>query len=82
MALLGLRHLALRVGVDYEPTVDGLLTVSGLFHDTLERIPVVGDTCRWHGWEITVIDADKRGRLRVMVSRPAPAAAAPAGGQP
>jgi CBS domain containing-hemolysin-like protein len=67
--LTTLRHLALRVGVDYEPTVDGLLTVAGLFHDTLERLPVIGDKCPWHGWEITVIDADKRGRVRVMVSR-------------
>ena len=67
--LTTLRHLALRIGVDFEPTIDGLLTVSGLFHDTLERLPVVGDKCDWHGWEITVIDADKRGRVRVMVSR-------------
>ena len=80
--LTTLRHLALRVGVDYEPTIDGLLTVSGLFHDTLERIPVVGDKCHWHGWEITVIDADKRGRVRVMASRPALIAAVESGGPP
>jgi CBS domain containing-hemolysin-like protein len=79
--LTTLRHLALRVGVDYEPTVDGLLTVAGLFHDTLERIPVVGDKCRWHGWEITVIDADKRGRVRVMASH-LPATAAEPGRRP
>ena len=46
-----------------------LVTVAGLFHDTLERIPVVGDRCHWHGWDIVVIDADKRGRIRVMASR-------------
>lgn len=70
--LTTLRHLALRLGVEYEPTEDGLLTVAGLFHDALERIPVAGDECAWHGWRIAVIDADQRGRVRVLVARGAP----------
>jgi CBS domain containing-hemolysin-like protein len=72
--LTTLRHLALRLGVEYEPTEDGLLTVAGLFHDTLERIPEVGDECVWHGWRIAVIDADPRGRVRVLVIRATPTA--------
>lgn len=80
--LTTLRHVALRMGIDYEPTVDGLLTVAGLFQDTLERIPVVGDRCVWHGWEIVVIDADKRGRIRVMASRLPASSPAPRGVRP
>ena len=58
---------------DYEPTVDGLTTVSGLLHDELERLPVVGDRIAWHGWDIEVIDADRKGKVRVMASRSAAA---------
>jgi CBS domain containing-hemolysin-like protein len=71
--ITSLRYLAQRLHVDYEPTVDGLTTVSGLLHDELERLPVVRDEITWHGWKIQVIDADRRGRVRVAVS-PVPAA--------
>lgn len=67
--ITSLRYLAQRLGADYEPTVDGLTTVSGLLHDELERLPVVGDRITWHGWDIEVIDADRKGKVRVMVSR-------------
>ncbi len=78
--ITSLRYLAQRLKADYEPTVDGLTTVSGLLHDELERLPVVGDRITWHGWEIEVIDADRRGKVRVMASRsdlPAVASEAP-----
>jgi CBS domain containing-hemolysin-like protein len=74
--ITSLRYLAQRLNVDYEPTVDGLTTISGLLHDELERLPNVGDEIVWHGWKIQVIDADRRGRVRVMVS-PASTASSP-----
>lgn len=66
--LTTLRYLSQRLGVDYEPTADGLVTVSGLLHDLLERLPVVGDECAWSGWRIKVIDVLDRGKVRVMVA--------------
>jgi CBS domain containing-hemolysin-like protein len=66
--ITSLRYLAQRLNVDFEPTIDGLTTVSGLLHDELERLPVVGDEIPWHGWRIQVIDADRRGRVRVALS--------------
>lgn len=66
--LTTLRYLAQRLNVEYEPTADGLLTVAGLLHDELERMPEVGDECLWSGYEFRVIDTPGRGKLRVMVS--------------
>ena len=54
--------------MDYEPTHDGLITVSGLLHELLERLPVVGDECVWHEWRIKVIDVLDRGKVRVMIA--------------
>lgn len=65
--ITSLRYLSQRLGLDYEPTQDGLTTVSGLLHDELERLPLVGDEIGWRGWRIQVIDADRRGKVRVMV---------------
>jgi CBS domain containing-hemolysin-like protein len=68
--LTTLRYLSARLGVDYEPSPDGLLTVAGLVYEQLESLPAVGDECRWHGWNVRVIEVGPRGRLRVMVSPP------------
>jgi putative hemolysin len=67
--LTTLRYLTQRLGIDYEPSADRLVTVAGLLHDELERLPQVGDECRWSGCRFRVIDAPVRGRIRVMVSR-------------
>lgn len=79
--LTTLRYLSQRLGVDYEPTQDGLVTVSGLLHELLERLPVVGDECIWHEWRIKVIDVLDRGKVRVMFapieSAPQPEAPGP-----
>lgn len=66
--LTTLRYLAQRLGFDYEPTADGLVTVAGLLHDELERLPEVGDSCQWRGFTFQVIDTPRRGKIRVMVS--------------
>lgn len=64
-----LRYLCARLGMDYEPAADGLITVSGMLSDQLEQIPVVGDECNWRGYRIKVIDVSQRGKLRAMVSK-------------
>ncbi len=69
--LTTLRYLSQRLGVDYEPTADGLLTVAGMLHEELERLPEVGDRCLWNGYEMKVIQTLQRGKLRVMVTREA-----------
>jgi putative hemolysin len=67
--LTTLRYLAQRLGLEYEPIGDRLVTVAGLLHDELERLPEVGDECRWSGYAFRVIDTPGRGKIRVMVSR-------------
>lgn len=65
-----LRYLSHRLQIDFEPSPDGMLTVSGLLHETLGRLPTVGDEFLWQGWSVRVIDAESRGAVRVMFSRP------------
>lgn len=67
--LTTLRYLAQRLGFEYEPPEDRLLTVSGMFQEELERMPQVGDTCVWEGYSLRVIEASDRGRLRVVVDK-------------
>ena len=68
--LTTLRYLSQRLNLEYAPTAEGLLTVAGLLHDELERLPQVGDECRWNGYDLRVIDTPGRGKIRVMVSQP------------
>ena len=63
-----LRYLCKRLGIDYEPGADGLITVAGMLHEELERIPVPEDQCTWEGYQITVIEVTQRGQLKVEVS--------------
>ena len=60
--LTTLRYLARHLGIDFEAGDDGLLTVSGLLHEELQRFPLVGDKCRWEGYELHVIEAAALGR--------------------
>jgi CBS domain containing-hemolysin-like protein len=64
-----LRFLSERLGTEYEPTADGLLTVAGMLHEEFERLPLPGDECAWNGWTFRVIEVARRGRVRVMVFR-------------
>lgn len=66
--LTTLRYLSQRLGIDYEPTAEGLLTVAGMLHENLERIPQVGDECIWNGYCFKVIETTDRSKLRVMVT--------------
>jgi CBS domain containing-hemolysin-like protein len=68
-----LRHLCSRLGMEYEPESDELVTLAGLLHEKLEHMPQVGDECSWRGYRIRVIEVLKRGRLRAVVSKEEPA---------
>lgn len=67
-ALTTLRHLSRRLNLDYQPDPDGQVTVAGLLHEQLERMPAVGDECLWQGYRILVIEAATHGQLKVLVA--------------
>jgi CBS domain containing-hemolysin-like protein len=56
-ATVDLRKLSSRLEIPWEPEGDAA-TVGGLVTEALERIPVVGDSIIWHGFNITVLQAD------------------------
>lgn len=64
-----LRYLGKKLDSEFDPGPDNLLTVAGLLHEQLERIPVVGDECISHGHVFRVISVNKKGGVRAMVSR-------------
>lgn len=64
-----LRYLCRRLGLEYEPDPDGLVTVAGLFYDVLEHLPAVDDQIKWRGYRLRVIEVTRRGRLRVFVEK-------------
>ena len=66
--LMSLRRLCELLEVSHEQAGDGTLTVTGLLQEQLERIPQVGDQCRWGGMRFKVIDAANPSQLRAMVS--------------
>ncbi|MGH7200148.1 MAG: CNNM domain-containing protein [Planctomycetaceae bacterium] len=67
--LTTLRHLCKRLGLEFEPHADGLITVAGMLHEDLERMPAVGDEAAWRGFRMQVIETAGRGTLRVLVER-------------
>jgi putative hemolysin len=68
-----LRHLSSRLGIEYEPESDELVTLAGLLHERLEHMPSVGDECSWRGFRVRVIEVSKRGRLRAAITKEQPA---------
>ena len=76
--ITSLRHLAGRLGIDYDADADALVTLAGLLQEKLEHLPAVGDECFWYDFRIRVIEVSKRGRLRAMLTRAQPAPEAPA----
>ena len=63
-----MRRLSARLGIAWDPDL-GASTIGGLVTETLERIPVVGDTIEWSGYRIEVLRADRR-RARLLSVRP------------
>ena len=58
-ASVDLRKLSAKLGISWEPEGE-ITTVGGLVSETLERIPSVGDSITWHGYQITVLRADRQ----------------------
>ncbi len=64
-----IEELADRLGVRLAAGQRDYTTVSGLVLAELERIPIVGDTARWNGLEIEVVDMDGRRIDRLLVRK-------------
>lgn len=65
--LISLRLLYQHLRISFDAEEENLNTLSGLFQDELERLPVVGDQVEVEGWQFTAIAVDSRGRLRALV---------------
>lgn len=64
--LVTLRYLARHLRIAYEAD-DETNTLTGLFHDELERMPLVGDGITWEGWMLTAIEVTPRGQVRALI---------------
>ena len=65
----GIEDLVQRLGVKLEPGPRDYSTVSGLVLAELERIPTAGDSLRWNGLVIEVMDMDGRRIDKLLVRR-------------
>jgi CBS domain containing-hemolysin-like protein len=68
-AEVDLRKLSARLGIPWQPDV-GVSTVGGLVTESLERIPIAGDSIIWSGHRIDVLEADER-RAKLLSVRKA-----------
>lgn len=68
-SITSLRFLRRRLDVTSAGEEDRQVTVAGLFHEALERIPEVGDECFWAGWRLRVIETWGRGHFRSLMTR-------------
>ena len=59
-----LRRLCEQLGISWEPTEE-VATIGGLMTETLERIPIRGDSIEWNGYDVRVVRADRR-RARTL----------------
>lgn len=63
-----LRKLSDKLGTTWEPNMD-VSTIGGLITETLERIPVVGDSIDWKGYRVEVLRADRHHARLLRVSK-------------
>jgi len=75
----GVEDLAERCGIKLDPLPRDYSTVSGLVLAALERIPTTGDTLRWHGLVVEVVDMDGRRIDKLLVRRDGPETVRPEG---
>lgn len=61
--MTSLRRLARFFGLDRRP--GKMVTVAGLMHEMLGRLPAVGDECHWAGLTLRAIDVPERGQVLV-----------------
>jgi CBS domain containing-hemolysin-like protein len=62
-----MRKLCNRLGLAWDTKLE-VSTISGLVTETLERIPVAGDTVEWNDFRVKVLKADRR-RARLLSIR-------------
>ncbi len=62
-----LRLLCAKLDIPWQPDAEAS-TIGGLITETLERIPVPGDTIDWNGYRFEVLRADRR-RARIVAIR-------------
>ena len=67
-ATVDLRKLSGKLGIAWEPR-EGVTTVGGLLSEELERIPRVGDSINWNGFQISVLRADRHRAKLVSVKK-------------
>ncbi len=67
--ITSLRFLSQRLEIDYDSDEEDSVTVTGLFHEQLERIPELNDECQWRGLSLRVIETARRGQVRVLVTK-------------
>ena len=67
-AKVDLRKLSSQLGLQWEPDED-ITTVGGLVTEVLERIPQAGDSITWHGYQITVLRADRHRAKLLSIKR-------------
>ncbi|MGB5623065.1 MAG: hemolysin family protein [Gammaproteobacteria bacterium] len=63
-----MRRLSEKLGTTWDPNID-VSTIGGLVTETLERIPVVGDSIDWNGHQVEVLSADRRRARLLRVSK-------------
>jgi putative hemolysin len=63
----GVEDLADKLGIKLDAVPRDYSTVSGIVLAELERIPAAGDTLRWHGLLIEVVDMDGRRIDKLLV---------------
>ena len=78
--LVTLRFLARKLRVALTESSESLFTLSGLFHELLERMPEKGDSVSWHGWKMTAIEVSRRGQVRALIEPERLSDAQPEGG--
>ena len=61
---IDLRKLSAKLAISWDPKI-AAATIGGLVTETLERIPLTGDTIRWKGYQVEVLQADER-RARLL----------------
>lgn len=66
--MTSLRYLSRRLNIDFEPEVDGQVTVAGVFHEQLQRMPELDDKCHWQSYELTILEMTSRQHFLVLVT--------------
>jgi len=65
---LNLSQIALHTGFPARAT-DDYQTLAGMVMSLLDRLPVIGDSLTWEGWNLKVVEVEDRRVKRVLLSK-------------